>query len=232
VRSGHAIGETAAALTASRVPFGARTTHSPTARSAVISRVGRKALSELFGAWPSSCGPSMRGLPLTSDTVPSFSGMWISNIKPRTVFRASARLVTYAGSQPPLTTAMRTRQVSEPSARTSVRSSSSLGSESAIVVIHFGKRAASRSRSDGGGLRQKFILSQPPISTAPSCGCMNGFQSTCAWPPHCSSLHWISLRSSSTGCSRYQSIHLYSVIPASLFGAQISTTQNNAPRCS
>jgi hypothetical protein len=49
---------------------------------------------------------------------------------------------------------MRTRQVSGPSARTSVRSSSSLGSESAIVVIHFGNRAASRSRRFGGGLRQ------------------------------------------------------------------------------
>ena len=96
----------------------------------------------------------MRGLPLTSATDGSFSGRWISNITPRTVFRASARLVTYAGSQPLLATAMRTRQVSPPSARTSVRRSSSLGSESAIVVIHFGKRAASRSRSCGGGLRQ------------------------------------------------------------------------------
>ena len=81
-------------MSASRVPGGARTTHSPTARSAVISRFGRKALSEFFGAWPSSCGPSMRGLPLTSETERSFSGRWISNITPRTVLRASARLVT------------------------------------------------------------------------------------------------------------------------------------------
>src|SRR6218665_1648402 len=55
----------ALAVSARCVPLGARTTHSPTARSAVTSRLGRKACCELLGPWPSSCGPSMRSLPLT-----------------------------------------------------------------------------------------------------------------------------------------------------------------------
>ena len=118
---------------------------------------------------------------------PGRPGQVISKTTPRTTLRSARWLTWPAASRcwPPPCARASCRGPSAPRCAT-VRA---WGSESASCVIQAGKRAASRSRRCGGRLRQKFILSQPPISTAPSCGCMNGFQSTCAWPPHCSSLH-------------------------------------------
>src|SRR5688500_11584290 len=115
---------------------------------------------------------------------------------------------------------------------TFVSSGISRGEISACQTIHSGNGLISFSKNGSGGLVHMFMKSQPPNSTLPSCGCLYGYQSTYPLPWRTVSFHFSSLRSSSIGCSRYQSMNLNFSMPACFIGLQNSTVQENTPTCS
>src|SRR5687767_2841435 len=124
------------------------------------------------------------------------------------------------------------RYESPPSEATFASRRASFGEISACHTIHSGKGLISFSKNSSGTFDHICKESQPPSSIFPSCGCLNGYQSTYPLPFKTSSFHLSSLRSSSTGCSRYHSIYLIFSMPACFIGLQNSTVHEKTPICS
>src|SRR5512138_3298200 len=121
------------------------------------------------------------------------------------------------------------RYESAPREVTFVSRSTSLGEIRACQTIHSGNGLISFSKNSSGGFVHIFKKSHPPNSTLPSWGCLYAYQSTYPLPFSTSSFHLSILRSSSTGCSRYQSMNLNFSMPACFIGLQNSTVHENTP---
>src|SRR5688500_6470159 len=168
----------------SKLP-GPATTHSNTATSSVpfICQPNPPAVTWFH---PTSWPASWRSFPLTSHSgssvpplpsgAPSFV---ISATTPRHSLLSIAILVTFVGSQAVLRTTNRTLLCpSFPTGSTLSSRTSSLGEPRACQITQSLNGATSASRYSGGGFLKAWMLSHPPSSMAPSCGCANGYQST------------------------------------------------------